>query len=106
MYLFPFSNVPKGSRIVLYGAGKVGKQFYEQLLALKYLASVIWVDQDYKIKQNVKNPKAVKPTDFDYIVIAIKDCVTSNLIKSQLVSAGWDSAKIILPDFENCLITI
>ncbi len=106
IYLFPFVNVPKGSRIVLYGAGKIGKQFYEQLMALRYFASVMWVDQDYKIKQNVENPKAAKPKDFDYIVIAIKDCVTSNLIKTQLVSSGWNSAKIILPDFKNCFITI
>jgi len=30
-YIFPFDKVPKDSRIVLYGAGNVGKQFYEQI---------------------------------------------------------------------------
>jgi len=30
-YFFPFDVVPKNSRIILYGAGTVGKQFYSQV---------------------------------------------------------------------------
>lgn len=34
--MFPFDKVPKDSKIILYGAGMVGKEFYLQIWQTKY----------------------------------------------------------------------
>lgn len=45
-YLFPFAKVPYGSRIILYGAGDVGTQYYRQIMETNYCDVVAWVDNN------------------------------------------------------------
>ena len=47
-YLFPFKYVPQGSKIVIYGAGKVGQTFYRQVLFSEWCEIVSWVDRSPK----------------------------------------------------------
>jgi len=45
-FLFPFSHIEKDAKIVLYGAGNVGRQFYDQILNSKYCNIVLWIDKE------------------------------------------------------------
>lgn len=72
-FLFPFEKIPRGSRIALYGAGKVGQEFYRQLAHGQYATVVVWVDQNWRETglAEVKHPDALYRTAFDYVVVAV-----------------------------------
>jgi FkbM family methyltransferase len=76
-YVFPFNQVPKGSEIVLYGAGVVGYDYYLQVTALGYCRVLAVVDPYYKTVDQFKplgvpvhSPEQIPPCDF--IVIATR----------------------------------
>lgn len=95
-HIFPFDKVPKGSRIVLYGAGEVGKQFYRQITETKSCEIVLWLDKNAD-GISTKKPEAIKNTsNYDLVVIAIKNGITAFDVKSLLVSYGVPDDKILL----------
>ena len=53
-YLFPFGEVRKESKIVIYGAGEVGRQYLSQIMNAGYCDCLYIVDRNHKsIKQCV-----------------------------------------------------
>ena len=74
-YLFPFESVPKGSRIIIYGAGKKGQSYLRQLILTKYCKVVAMADREYASYQNfvvpVCPPDKIHSFSFDYVVIAL-----------------------------------
>ncbi|MDE7445444.1 MAG: 2-succinyl-5-enolpyruvyl-6-hydroxy-3-cyclohexene-1-carboxylate synthase [Lachnospiraceae bacterium] len=101
MYLFPYKKIKEGSKIILYGAGNVGKHFYSQLQYNKYADVLKWVDRDYKKYQregldveNIRQDYA--NIQYDAIVIAIDtDENNVDIIKSELERFGADIDKIV-----------
>lgn len=93
-------------RIVLYGAGKKGRQLYQQLtLGKQYHAEIImWVDKDYQKhredKLDVQPPENISGTDYKQIVIAVASKKMADEIKELLVAGGIAPSKIlwICPD--------
>ncbi len=86
-YLFPFGKIPYGSKIILYGAGDVGTQYYRQIMESNYCDVVAWVDKDakkykeagFRVKQ--KNEICFNNIDAEYIVIAVNnDAVAKKMI--------------------------
>lgn len=75
-------------RIVLYGAGNVGKQYYKQLQCMKDIEIVAWVDRALVHQQIdhciIESPIKVKEMRFDKILIAIKDKKIAQEIKHEL----------------------
>ena len=70
---FPFEDIPKGSKIVLYGAGDIGKDYYKLLEKTNYASIVIWVDIDTKKQTSIiRNPQEITDTRYDYILVAVK----------------------------------
>lgn len=80
--LFPFELIPKGSRIILYGAGDCGIQFFRQIINTHYCNVVLWVDKRANEIENGEDrfgckfpisavEKIQECNDFDYAVIAI-----------------------------------
>lgn len=98
-YLFPYELVPKGSKIVLYAAGTVGKSFYGQIKKNGYCSIVAWVDKNYS--SIVKKIPEVKPVEklsaciYDYVVIAVEDKKVSDSIYGNLLNMGVEEEKII-----------
>lgn len=88
-YLFPFSRVPYGSRIILYGAGDVGTQYYRQIMESNYCDVAVWIDnnaQEYKEKGfpvKEKNEVCLRDIDAKYIVIAINNNEVVKQIKEE-----------------------
>lgn len=96
--LFPFDKVPKGSRIILYGASGLGQVYEKQFKKLNYGTILAWVDRDFVKYKNlgVRNIECInKIKDFDYIVIAVVNQETVDNIKKSLLLRGINNNKII-----------
>lgn len=87
-YKFPYDKVKKDSRIVLYGAGKVGVSYYEQIQESKFCDIILWVDKNYMnlcfLNKDVKNVEKIKKNDFDKILIAMENTDIAEKIKNEL----------------------
>lgn len=101
-YLFPFGVVPVNSRIILYGAGNVGKQFFRQITVTNYCNVVAWIDKNSeKCKEKGLPTFSVQHIyelsgKYDYVVIAIENKLMSNEVITELQELyNIDKAKII-----------
>lgn len=99
-YIFPFSEIPRDSNIVLYGARTVGQTYYDQLKRTAYCRVVAWVDKGYQDYQkvgmrNVSGIETITNIEFDYIVIAVSHMYLCEKIKKNLISLGVAENKIV-----------
>lgn len=93
-------------RIILYGAGKKGRQLYQQLtLGKQYHTEIImWVDKDYQKhredKLDVQPPENISGANYKQIVIAVASKKIAEEIKESLADGGIAPSKIlwICPD--------
>lgn len=98
-YLFPNINMLKGKRIVLYGAGKVGRDYYTQICRYPECNIVLWVDKNDREYHfpfyEVKEVANIKQCQYDMILIAVKDQNVAIQIKNELIENRVDEQKII-----------
>ena len=86
--LFPFRNVPVNSKIILYGAGKIGRVYHRQVEDSQYCQIVNWVDAKasaYKDDRIRDIETIMTMTNYDYIVIAIKNKMVVEQVKKMLI---------------------
>ena len=79
------------TKIVLYGAGRVGSSFYKQITALGQAEIVLWVDRDERIVEanDLVNPiEMILETEYDYILLGLKDEKLSIGISESLKKMG------------------
>lgn len=97
-YLFPFDKVPAKSRIVLYGAGRVGTTYYSQIQRIDYCDVVAWADKNYEAydSDKVTSPDSIFQCRFDYIVVAVESPLIQQGIVDWLCSKADLSGKIVL----------
>lgn len=97
-YLNPFDNVLNSSKMILYGAGLVGRDYYE-LYKKKGEEPLLWVDQNWEHLQTESMPvcsiEQIKQVDFEYLLIAIKNKKQACEIKELLIHVGVAADKII-----------
>lgn len=101
-YLYPYSNVKKGSNIVIYGAGKLGYRIVEALAKNNDYNIIAWVDQNTN-RFAVRNYKIVgiddiQKVEYDFILIAILDCNIVKTVKQTLLGKGIPEKKIACMD--------
>lgn len=98
-WVFPYHLVPKSCSLVLYGAGTVGREYFNQLEQTGYCSRVRLVDQkfeEYKAGvRNVESPQILKNGDFDYILISIRDKNIQTKVNVWLQSIGIKESQII-----------
>lgn len=99
-YLFPFGGIKYGSKIILYGAGKVGNYYYNQIQATKYCEIKLWVDQNHEklrkyYKIPVQSPENIHLEEYDFILVAVGEEELYLEIRSYLFSTGVQENKII-----------
>lgn len=84
---FPYNDFEKGQHIVLYGAGDVGRCYYNQLKISGYFTEVIWTDSNaQKLNSDIyicKTDEALKK-EYDKVVIAVEKEYIAMEIKQQL----------------------
>ncbi len=96
VYLFPYKSVEKDSKIILYGAGKVGQSYHEQIKKSGYCDIVAWVDKEaYKNDKNLISPNQIAELEYSKIVIAIKSKKCAEEIICNLIDLGIDEGKIV-----------
>lgn len=95
-YLFPFGSVRKNSKIILYGAGEVGRSYFYQISKTRFCEIVRWVDKKYDaFDSRVSSPQCIFNTEYDYIVISIASCSAYKSIKQFLIDNGICGERII-----------
>ncbi|MBR3624318.1 MAG: glycosyltransferase [Selenomonadaceae bacterium] len=94
MYLFPYYNFFHGERVVLYGAGSVGWNYYHQTKHLKDICYVLWVDKKFR-SDEVQRVETILTTDYDYILIAVLEEKLAKSIKDELNGMGIPSEKML-----------
>lgn len=97
-YMFPFDRVTKGERIILYGAGTVGRIYMDQLSKLNYCEVVLWVDKNYSLYNDsqIKGIEEITKCNFDKIIVALAQNEICNVVKRTLLSLGIVESDIII----------
>ncbi len=90
--------IPQNSNIVIYGAGKRGRELYREVCIRNRANIIAWLDQkkpEWPVQMNVEQPEAIKRKKYDYVLIAVakEDMVTE--IKDQLISLGVDRERLL-----------
>ncbi|MEY8336984.1 glycosyltransferase [Lachnospiraceae bacterium 62-35] len=98
-YLFPYELVKAGSNVVIYGAGVVGRCYYNCLKSGTYAHVTAVVDKnnlnitDFDCK--IYSPKDISGFSYDVIVIAVEPEELYESIKKELQILGVEAEKII-----------
>lgn len=99
IYHFKNIEILNGKRVILYGAGKVGKDFYAQICKYTFCKIVAWVDKNYQNYcydfTKVEDIKNIKYYQYDYIIIAVYDEFLAMSIKYSLQGQGISPKKIL-----------
>ena len=103
--LFPFEQVEKDSRVIIYGAGRAGLNFWRQAGESGYCHVICLVDKDEK-KHNsaVKGLEVLHELDsYDYVVISQINFAIRRRVKDDLIKLGIPSEKIVMPKDNNLM---
>lgn len=95
-YLVPFGGVEKSKKIILYGAGTVGIHLQRYIKEVEGNNLVCWVDKNYlSCGSDIKSPKELMVTDYDYIIISILSEPAVRSAKEDLLKMGIPESKIL-----------
>lgn len=88
LYRIPLSEKELGKRIVLYGAGAVGRSYYRQLKAAGKVEISAWIDNSlsnrYIYDYRIDSLDILHDIDFDKVLIAVKKREIALEIKNEL----------------------
>lgn len=98
-YLFPDMSLLQNKRIILYGAGNVGRDYYMQISCYSSCSILAWIDRNNEKKENnwrsVESVEHIKDYIYDFILIAVLYEQDAKSIVTYLLSFGIDREKII-----------
>lgn len=93
---FPIDRVQKDDRVVLYGAGEVGRRYFMENLRCGYCRIVAWVDKHYeKAGFPVTSPDTLRNISFDKVLICASSDGAAESIERDLREAGVEETGII-----------
>lgn len=95
---FPYWSVKRGSNIILFGAGDIGRDMFIQATQSGWCNVVAWVDsfpEKYSSKGfPVVGKKVIQEIVFDQILVCVKDGKIALSIKNEVLSMGVCEDKI------------
>ena len=99
-YRFPYNLIKNGSKILIYGAGNIGKSYINELKMTGYAEIVGWADKKYdRIKEyhgvSIIAPEQIKEIQFNVLLIAVGDITVVKEIMEDLISMRIPEYKII-----------
>lgn len=112
VYMLPEFRINKDMRIVVYGAGKVGRCYYQQLKGKGY-EDVCLLDKNASEKGMAKGvvhyPQMLKTAEFDMVIIGVKFKGIAEGIKREIMELYgvpeekilWDEPKLL---FQSCMV--
>jgi len=101
--LFPFEKVSREHKVILYGAGTVGRKLKQQNEQYNFCNIVAWVDKKYdKLPGEMKvvSPEKIDEIIFDYVIIAVFDEILAEEILQDLLKRGVSKKKILWERFK------
>lgn len=98
-YAFPYVEMLFDKKIALYGAGKVGKDYYTQISKYERCDIVCWADKNYD-KFHLSYRKIVSTEDllhedYDVVLLAVAQKRTAQEMKAFLLEHGVAEDKIL-----------
>lgn len=99
--LYKINDIKKlfNKRVILYGAGNVGREYYLQIVKYEQCQLIAWVDKNYAKYDyeyyNVKPVSYISTVDYDKIVIAVLREKLACSIKKELLENNIPEEKII-----------
>lgn len=98
-YLFPFDKVVFGESVIIYGYGKVGKSYVEQIEMTGYCKIVAIVDRMEKFlsvsKYKIIDVSNIVEEKFDKIIVALENNIQAHAVEHNLINYGIKSRMII-----------
>lgn len=94
-YLFPFNFLPLKCKVVIYGAGKVGKEYIKYLSNSKQYELTAWIDRKVNEKENVQELSAINSIEYDYILLAAASRQTAASMRAS-ISEYVDNLQTVL----------
>lgn len=98
-YVFPFLNMLDGKRVVLYGAGTVGRHYWRQLHKFNVCGPAVWTAPDWRDCRreglDVSSMEALTDSGYDFVVIAELEEDAADGAKERLISLGVAEEKIL-----------
>lgn len=92
-------SLPENSRVILYGAGELGRKYHKQLQSRKDLHYITCIDFSYEQLNSeelvVESPDVVNSDTYDYIVITIKNPQKAGDVREELIKRGIADDKIL-----------
>lgn len=86
---FPQNLIDANDKVIIYGAGDVGKVYFYQNMKYKYCKVVGWADKSYsEIGFPVISPDSIKNLEYDKIIVAIEKENVADNIKKELINIG------------------
>ena len=86
-------------KVILYGAGKVGADYYKQIKDCMNMELCGWVDKNYGKYQaeelDVQPIEYIQKTEYDYILIAVRKQTVFEEIKKELSAMGISEDAVI-----------
>lgn len=97
--IFPFEEIQRGSTVILYGAGKVGRKYMEQNEKYRFCSIIMWVDREYQNIRipgyHIEDPEKIRNAAYDYVVIAIDIQEAAVKVKERLKEYGVLESRIV-----------
>lgn len=95
-FYYPYFGRLDGKRVILYGAGEVGRVYYREIQKEKEVELVLWVDKNYKSKgMDVCGPNMIGKVEYDYIIIGVQSEEAYVEIKAELLNMGVEEQKLL-----------
>jgi len=98
-HLFPYEKILPKSKILIYGAGALGQEYYTQLSITHYCEVMGFIDRNYENYQGcvvpVYPPDRIADMEADYVVVALRMEAAFQEIKRILLQANVPEDRIV-----------
>lgn len=96
-WALPFYEINKKNvkKLILYGAGAVGRSFYKQIKQISEIELTAWIDQRENIEQSIISREHLFEYEFDNILIAVSSPRRAEEMKNWLIDKGVDKENIL-----------
>lgn len=91
-YFFKKQNQLKGKKIVIYGAGRVGTDYYRQIRKYNKCEVVAWIDKDTSKSTDmieILSPEKLPEIIYDVLLIAVKRQQMADEIRKELLEKQY-----------------
>ncbi len=89
-------NIPEKSRMIIYGAGKLGAGIFSEIIREKRYKILAWVDRNFQeIGYPVMSPECIRTAEFDYILVALESESLYKTVYMYLIECGVPGSRIL-----------